>query len=98
MSGYEANGCWDDRSELCLLKVFRWNNCLLITLYRATHSKPLCTGLIIELFLQIFGLKTLVKSYLPLKDVHLCSGIDDLMEILKNILAFGEISRDIKSR
>ncbi|CAA2987957.1 sister chromatid cohesion PDS5 homolog A isoform X1 [Olea europaea subsp. europaea] len=65
MSGYEANGCWDDRSELCSLK--------------------------------IFGLKTLVKSYLPLKDVHLCSGIDDLMEILKNILAFGEISRDIKS-
>ncbi|CAI9760225.1 unnamed protein product [Fraxinus pennsylvanica] len=65
MSGDETNGCWDDRSELCSLK--------------------------------IFGLKTLVKSYLPLKDAHLRSGIDDLMEILKNILAFGEISRDIKS-
>ncbi|KAL2524137.1 hypothetical protein Adt_09191 [Abeliophyllum distichum] len=65
ISGDEANGCWDDRSELCSLK--------------------------------IFGLKTLVKSYLPLKDAHLRSGIDDLMEIVKNILAFGEISRDIKS-
>ncbi|CAA0818018.1 binding [Striga hermonthica] len=58
-------GYWDDRSELCSLK--------------------------------IFGVKTLVKSYLPVKDAHLRSGIDKLIEILKNILSFGEISREIKS-
>ncbi|GER52831.1 sister chromatid cohesion protein pds5 [Striga asiatica] len=58
-------GYWDDRSELCSLK--------------------------------IFGVKTLVKSYLPVQDAHLRSGIDRLIEILKNILSFGEISREIKS-
>lgn len=60
-----AKACWDDRSELCLLK--------------------------------IFGIKTMVKSYLPVKDAHLRLGIDDLLEILKNILLFGEISKDIES-
>ncbi|KAF2288817.1 hypothetical protein GH714_015036 [Hevea brasiliensis] len=43
---------WDDRSELCLLK--------------------------------IYGIKTLVKSYLPVKDVQLRPGIDCLLEILRN--------------
>ncbi|KAL6990616.1 hypothetical protein U1Q18_008733 [Sarracenia purpurea var. burkii] len=57
--------CWDDRSELCSLK--------------------------------IFGIKTLVKSYLPVKDAHLRLGIDGLLEILKNILSVGEISKDIES-
>ncbi|KZV51246.1 hypothetical protein F511_05903 [Dorcoceras hygrometricum] len=47
--------------------------------------------------LKIFGVKALVKSYLPGKDAHLRSGIDDLVLILKNILTFGEYSRDIKS-
>nr|GMD40858.1 sister chromatid cohesion protein PDS5 homolog A isoform X1 [Ipomoea batatas] len=47
--------------------------------------------------LKIFGIKTLVKSYLPVKDAHLRSGIDDLMLILKNILCFGEISKEIQS-
>ncbi|XP_058199465.1 sister chromatid cohesion protein PDS5 homolog A isoform X2 [Rhododendron vialii] len=56
---------WDDRSELCSLK--------------------------------IFGIKTLVKSYLPVKDAHLRLGIDDLLDILKNILSFGEISKDVES-
>ncbi|KAJ4981397.1 hypothetical protein NE237_032234 [Protea cynaroides] len=56
---------WDDRSELCSLK--------------------------------IFGLKTLVKSYLPVKDAHLRPGIESLVQILKNILLFGEISKDIVS-
>ncbi|KAL2483907.1 hypothetical protein Fot_45351 [Forsythia ovata] len=65
ISGDEVNECWNDRSELCSLK--------------------------------IFGVKTLVKSYLPIKNAHLHSGIDDLVEILKNILTFGEISRDIAS-
>ena len=49
-------------------------------------------------FLQIFGIKTLVKSYLPVKDAHLRLGIDSLLDILKNILSFGEISKDIESR
>nr|KJB68483.1 hypothetical protein B456_010G248500 [Gossypium raimondii] len=60
-----ANGCWDDKSELCMLKVF--------------------------------GIKTLVKSYLPVKDAHLRPAIDDLLGLLRNILSFGEISEDIKS-
>ncbi|KAK4434769.1 DNA mismatch repair protein MSH6 [Sesamum alatum] len=65
IAGEEATGCWDDRSELCSLK--------------------------------IFGIKALVKSYLPVKDAHLRSGIDGIIEILKNILLFGDISREIKS-
>ncbi|KAK6917884.1 hypothetical protein RJ641_018635 [Dillenia turbinata] len=60
-----AAECWDDRSELCLLK--------------------------------IFGIKTLVKSYLPAKDAHLRLGIDGLLGILRNMLSFGEISQDIVS-
>ncbi|KAL3850966.1 hypothetical protein ACJIZ3_012848 [Penstemon smallii] len=47
--------------------------------------------------LKIFGVKALVKSYLPVKDAHLRSGIDDLIEILKNILSFGDVSGDIES-
>ncbi|XP_039118231.1 sister chromatid cohesion protein PDS5 homolog A isoform X1 [Dioscorea cayenensis subsp. rotundata] len=47
--------------------------------------------------LKIFSIKTLVKSYLPHKDAHLRPGIEKLLEILKNILAFGEVSKDIKS-
>ncbi|GFY91653.1 binding protein [Actinidia rufa] len=61
----QEKDCWDDRSELCSLK--------------------------------IFGIKTLVKSYLPVKDAHLRLGIDSLLDILKNILSFGEISKDIES-
>uniref|UniRef100_A0A1D1Z6W4 Sister chromatid cohesion protein PDS5 B n=1 Tax=Anthurium amnicola TaxID=1678845 RepID=A0A1D1Z6W4_9ARAE len=56
---------WNERSELCLLK--------------------------------IFGIKTLVKSYLPVKDPHLRLGIENLLGILKNILSFGEISKAIMS-
>ncbi|XP_016903052.2 sister chromatid cohesion protein PDS5 homolog A isoform X1 [Cucumis melo] len=47
--------------------------------------------------LKIFAIKTLVKSYLPVKDAHLRLGINNLLEILGNILAHGEISKDIKS-
>ncbi|XP_010252783.1 PREDICTED: sister chromatid cohesion protein PDS5 homolog B [Nelumbo nucifera] len=60
-----TQSCWDNRSELCSLK--------------------------------IFGIKTLVKSYLPVKDAHLRLGIENLLGILKNVLTFGEISEDIKS-
>ncbi|XP_034898204.1 sister chromatid cohesion protein PDS5 homolog A isoform X1 [Populus alba] len=60
-----TKACWDDRSELCLLK--------------------------------IYGIKTLVNSYLPVKDVQLRRGIDSHLEILRNILLFGEISKDIES-
>ncbi|KAK9051851.1 hypothetical protein SSX86_028479 [Deinandra increscens subsp. villosa] len=55
----------NDRSELCLLK--------------------------------IFGIKTLVKSYLPVKDAHIRVGIDELLKDLQNLLSFGEISKDVKS-
>ncbi|KAJ6779148.1 ANDROGEN INDUCED INHIBITOR OF PROLIFERATION AS3 / PDS5-RELATED, partial [Salix koriyanagi] len=60
-----TKACWDDRSELCLLK--------------------------------IYGIKTLVNSYLPVKDVQLRHGIDSHLEILRNIHIFGEISKDIES-
>nr|VDD38116.1 unnamed protein product [Brassica oleracea] len=56
---------WDDKSEMCQLK--------------------------------IYAIKTLVKSYLPFKDAHLRTGVDDLLELLKNILSFGEVSEDIES-
>lgn len=66
-SGDSKNASWDDKSELCLLK--------------------------------IYGIKTLVKSYLPVKDAHVRpgSGIDGLLEILRNTLSCGEISKDIES-
>ncbi|KAF6145104.1 hypothetical protein GIB67_013455 [Kingdonia uniflora] len=47
--------------------------------------------------LKIFGIKALVKSYLPIKDSHLRLGFANLLEILKNVLAFGEISKDMES-
>ncbi|KAF2306079.1 hypothetical protein GH714_011216 [Hevea brasiliensis] len=47
--------------------------------------------------LKIYGIKTLVKSYLPVKDAQLRPGIDSLLEILRNILLFGEISKDTES-
>ncbi|XP_044461448.1 sister chromatid cohesion protein PDS5 homolog A isoform X2 [Mangifera indica] len=56
---------WDDRSELCLLK--------------------------------IYGIKTLVKSYLPIKDAHLRPGIEELLGILRNMLSHGEMSEDLES-
>lgn len=61
----DTKACWDDRSELCLLK--------------------------------IYGIKTLVKSYLPVKDAHIHPGIDDLLQILKSMLSYGEMSEDIES-
>ncbi|GAA0153559.1 chromatin/chromatin-binding, or -regulatory protein [Lithospermum erythrorhizon] len=59
------NTSWDERSEICSLK--------------------------------IFGIKTMVNSFLPIKDAHLRMGIDDLIGILKNILLFGDISINNKS-
>ncbi|KAM0049108.1 putative sister chromatid cohesion protein Pds5 [Helianthus debilis subsp. tardiflorus] len=47
--------------------------------------------------LKIFGIKTLVKSYLPVKDAHLRVGIDELLKDLQNLLSFGEISKDVES-
>ncbi|KAK4802635.1 hypothetical protein SAY86_000838 [Trapa natans] len=50
-----------------------------------------------QCLLKIYGMKTLVKSYLPVKDAHLRLGIDSLIEILRNILSFGEIASDVES-
>ncbi|KAG9448592.1 hypothetical protein H6P81_008557 [Aristolochia fimbriata] len=47
--------------------------------------------------LKTYGIKALVKSFLPLKDAPLRQGIEKLLEILRNLLAFGEISEEIKS-
>ncbi|KAL6538568.1 hypothetical protein OROGR_012556 [Orobanche gracilis] len=65
ITGDKVNACWDDRSDLCSLK--------------------------------IFGLKTLVKSYLPVKNAHLRSGINYVNGIIRNMLLFGDISKEIKS-
>ncbi|XP_021854385.2 sister chromatid cohesion protein PDS5 homolog A [Spinacia oleracea] len=47
--------------------------------------------------LKIFGIKALVKSYLPVKDAHLRGGIDSLIEILRNMLSFGDFSEELES-
>ncbi|CAJ2658166.1 unnamed protein product [Trifolium pratense] len=47
--------------------------------------------------LKIYGIKTVVKSYLPVKDALVRPGIDGLLDILRNVLSYGEISKDIKS-
>ncbi|KAL4585339.1 hypothetical protein LXL04_009957 [Taraxacum kok-saghyz] len=63
--GNKAKKSWDNKSEVCSLK--------------------------------ILGIKTLVKSYLPVKDANLRVGIDELLKDLHNILSFGEISKDVES-
>ncbi|GLJ16335.1 hypothetical protein SUGI_0276270 [Cryptomeria japonica] len=50
-----------------------------------------------ECLLKIYGVKTLVKSYLPKKDSHLRQRIETLLGILARILTSGEISKDVKS-
>ncbi|KAK4800886.1 hypothetical protein SAY86_021373 [Trapa natans] len=50
-----------------------------------------------QCLLKIYGIKALVKSYLPVKDAHLRLGIDSLIEILRNILSFGEVAPDVES-
>ncbi|CAL5052455.1 unnamed protein product [Urochloa decumbens] len=47
--------------------------------------------------LKIYGIKTLVKSYLPCKDAHAHPGIEKLFDILKNILTYGDISPNMVS-
>nr|XP_043610025.1 sister chromatid cohesion protein PDS5 homolog A isoform X2 [Erigeron canadensis] len=47
--------------------------------------------------LKIYGIKTLVKSYLPVKDAHLRVGIGELIKVLKDMLSIGEFSKDIES-
>ncbi|KAK7292494.1 hypothetical protein RIF29_08275 [Crotalaria pallida] len=62
---YHTSASWDDRSDLCMLK--------------------------------IYGIKTMVKSYMPVKDAHARSHINGLLDILRNILSHGEISKDLQS-
>ncbi|CAJ1962734.1 unnamed protein product [Sphenostylis stenocarpa] len=47
--------------------------------------------------LKIYGIKTIVKSYLPVKDAHIRPGIDGLLDILRNMLSYGEISKELQS-
>ncbi|CAJ2649386.1 unnamed protein product [Trifolium pratense] len=47
--------------------------------------------------LKINGIKTLIKSYLPFKDAHVRPDIDSLLDILRNMLSYGEISKDLQS-
>ncbi|XP_019463683.1 PREDICTED: sister chromatid cohesion protein PDS5 homolog A-like isoform X1 [Lupinus angustifolius] len=62
---YHKSASWDDKSDLCMLK--------------------------------IYGIKTLVKSYLPVKDAHVRPNINSLLDILRNMLSYGEISKDLQS-
>ncbi|VAI85227.1 unnamed protein product [Triticum turgidum subsp. durum] len=48
--------------------------------------------------LKIYGIKTLVKSCLPCKDAQVHPGIEKLMDILKSILTYGDISPNMISR
>ncbi|KAL2341418.1 hypothetical protein Fmac_009358 [Flemingia macrophylla] len=47
--------------------------------------------------LKIYGIKTMVKSYLPVKDAHVRPGIDGLLNILRSMLCYGEVSKDLQS-
>ncbi|CAK8564487.1 unnamed protein product [Lathyrus sativus] len=47
--------------------------------------------------LKIFGIKTLVKSYLPFNDAHVRLDIESLLDILRKMLSYGEISKDLQS-
>ncbi|CAL0334541.1 unnamed protein product [Lupinus luteus] len=47
--------------------------------------------------LKIYGIKTLVKSYMPIKDAHVRPSIDGLLDILRNMLSYGEITKDLQS-
>ncbi|KAK8944554.1 hypothetical protein KSP39_PZI007591 [Platanthera zijinensis] len=47
--------------------------------------------------LKMLGIKTLVKSYLSVKDTPLRTGIDKLIGILRNVLIYGDISEDVVS-
>lgn len=46
----------------------------------------------------MLGIKTLVKSYLAVKDALSRTGIDKLMALLRNVLAYGDISNNVESR
>lgn len=49
--------------------------------------------------IQIYGLKVLVKSFLPIKDSHLrTSKLKGLLGVVAKLLTIGEVSEDIKSR
>ena len=96
VSEEKAPDSWDDISELCSLKVFLSH--AFISSLNSGHIGNLWSKMTINLYMQIYGVKALVKSYLPTKDAHLRSGIDDLFRILKNILSFGDISSEIRSR
>lgn len=50
-----------------------------------------------ECLLKIYGIKTLVKSYLPKKDAHLRQRIKTLFEVLSKLLTCGEISEEVES-
>ncbi|XP_058753154.1 sister chromatid cohesion protein PDS5 homolog A-like isoform X1 [Vicia villosa] len=47
--------------------------------------------------LKIYGIKTLVKSYLPFNDAHVRMDIESLLDILRQMLSYGEISEDLQS-
>ncbi|XP_078165955.1 binding protein isoform X5 [Carex rostrata] len=47
--------------------------------------------------LKIYGLKTLVNSYLPSTDAHAREGIEKLLRLLKNILSYGDVSPNMIS-
>jgi hypothetical protein len=63
--------------------------------------KPTSSGLMFtdEVSLQIYGIKCLVKSFLPHKDAQLrIAKLKGLLGVIAKLLISGEVSDDIKSR
>jgi sister-chromatid-cohesion protein PDS5 len=86
---------WGDSTQNCLLKVSE----IMVSYLQSNHQWPLTVGYVSCYFiLQVYGIKTLVKSYLPCKDAHAQPGIEKLIDILKNILTYGDISPNMVSR
>lgn len=66
--------------------------------YLTFHSMFLLGLHLFRYLLQIYGIKTLVKSYLPFNDAHVRLDIESLLDILRKMLSYGEISKDLQSR
>lgn len=86
---------WGDSTQNCLLKVSEIMVSNVLT-YKFTIQSSML--FLLYFLLQIYGIKTLVKSYLPCKDAHAHPGIEKLFDILKNILTYGDISPNMVSR
>lgn len=82
----------DEIVEFIVKKILKRSNGILSTLenFDWNERTEFCS-------LKMLAIKTLVKSYLPVKDTPLHTGIDKLIGILRNVLIYGDISEDVVS-